>query len=66
MIECNPPEKVVIDEKEPDGVDTDDIGDLEDLPRLLLIDEGCENLRVVVDGEKLARDIKQKNKPDIL
>ena len=45
--EENPSQKVVIVEKEPDDIDIDDIGNLKDLPGLVLIDEECENLKVV-------------------
>ena len=38
-----------------------DIGNLEDL--LVLINEECENPKVVVGGGKLTRNINQKKKP---
>ena len=50
--EDNPLEKVVIVKGEPD-----DIGNLEDLPRLVFIDKECGNLKVFVDGEDLVRNI---------
>ena len=37
-------------EEEQDGIDIDGIGNLMDLPKLMLIDEECGNLKVVVDG----------------
>ena len=37
-------EKVIIAEKELDWVDVEDIGNVEDLLRLMFIDEECENL----------------------
>ena len=39
------------------------IGNVEDLPRLVLIDEECENRNVVPDGGVLARNINRKKKP---
>ena len=41
--EESPPVKVIIVEKEPNGVDKDGIGNLVVLPRLVFIDEVCEN-----------------------
>ena len=46
--EDSPSEKVVIVEEELDGIDIDDIGNLEDSFRLVFIDEECENLIVVI------------------
>ena len=43
-------------------IDIDNIGNLEDSPRLVLIDEECGNLIVVDDGEELTRNINQKKK----
>ena len=45
------------------GTDTDDIGNLEDSPRFVFIDEECENLIVVNDGGK---NINQKKKSNVL
>ena len=43
-------------EEELDCIDIDDIGNLEDSPKLVLIDEECGNLIVVNDdGKILAR-----------
>ena len=43
-------------EEELNGIDTDDIGNLEDSPKLVFIDEECGNLIVVNDdGKILAR-----------
>ena len=39
------------------------MGNLGDLPRLVFIDEECGNLKVVVDGVELARNISKKKKP---
>ena len=47
--EHNTSEKVVTVEEELDGVDIDGIVSLEDLPRLVFMDEECGNLKVVVD-----------------
>ena len=58
--EGNPPKKAVLVEKEIDGIDIDDIRNSEDLPRLVFIDEKCENLIVVNDGGELTRNINQK------
>ena len=52
----------VIVEEELDGIDTDDIGNLEDSPRFVFIDEECENLIVVNDGGELTQNINQKKK----
>ena len=43
----------------------DDIGNLEDSPRLVFIDKECGNLIVTNDGGELARNFSQK-KSDIL
>ena len=58
-------QKNVIFEKELDCINRDDIGNLEDSPRLLLIDEECGNLIVVSDGEERTGNISQK-KSDVL
>ena len=42
-----------------DDIDIDDIGNLQDSPGLVFIDEGCENLIVVNDGGELPRNINQ-------
>ena len=47
-------------EEELYGIDIDGIGNLLDLPRLQLIDEECENLKVVLDGRKLTRNNDKK------
>ena len=58
-------EKVVIVEEELNRVDIDDIGNLENLPRFVFIDEECGNLKVVNDGGKLSSNINQKKKADV-
>ena len=62
----NPLEKVVIVEKELDGIDIDDIGNLEDSSRLVFIDEECQNLIVVNDDGERTRNINQKGKSGTL
>ena len=37
-------------EEELDCIDVNDTGNFEDSPRLVFIDEECENLTVVTDG----------------
>ena len=64
--EDNPSEKVVIVEEELDGIHIDDIGNLEDLPRLVFINEECRNLKVVDDSGELMRNVNQKKKSDVL
>ena len=53
-------EKVIIAEEELDCVDMDSIGNVENLPRLVLIDKERENCNVVADGRKLTRNINKK------
>ena len=43
--EDNPLKKVVIAEENLDDIDIDDVGNLEDSPRLTFIDEECGNLK---------------------
>ena len=57
MEEDNHSEKVVIVEEVLDGIDIDDTGNLDDLRRLVFIDEQSENLIVVNDGGELTRNI---------
>ena len=63
---CNPSEKVAAVEKEVDGIDIDDIGNLEDLLRIVFIDEEFVNLQVVNNGGELTRNINQKKRSDVL
>ena len=44
----------------------DGIGKLVDLPRLMFIDEECENLKVVVDGGELTRNNGRKKSSEVL
>ena len=57
--------KNVIVEEGLDGIDIDDTGNLEDSPRLKLIDEECEDLIVVNDGGERTRNINQKKKSEV-
>ena len=52
--------------EEPDGIDIDGIGSLEDLLRILFIHEECGNLIVFVGGGELTWHINQKKKPGVL
>ena len=49
--------KKFIVEEELDCIDIDDTGNLEDSPRLVLINEECGNLIVVNDGGELTENI---------
>ena len=54
-------ENNVVDEEELDCTDRDDLGNLEDSPRLVFIHEECGNLIVVNDGGELTENVYQKN-----
>ena len=56
----------MIVKEELDGTGVDDIGNLEDLLRIVFIYEECGNLKVFVDGGKLTRNINKKKKPGVL
>ena len=64
--EANPLEKIAIVEKELHGIDIDGIGNLEGLSRLGFIDEKCGNIKTLVDGVELTRNINKKKNPDVL
>ena len=49
-----------------DDYDIDGIGNVEDLPRFVFIDEKCENLIAVNGGGELTRTINQKKKSGVL
>ena len=49
-----------------DGTDIDDIGNLEDLLRIVFIHDKCGNLKVFVDGGELTGNINKQKKPGIL
>ena len=53
MNKNNPSEKIVIVQEELDGIDIDDIGNLEDLLRIVFIHEECGNLKVSLTVESL-------------
>ena len=61
----NSTEKNVIVGEELNCIDIDEIGNLEDSPRLVFINEECGNLIVVNDGGELTENISQK-KADVL
>ena len=52
-------------EEELDGIHIDDIGNIENLLRIVLMNEECRNLKVVNDRE-LSRNISQMKKSDVL
>ena len=52
--------------EELDGIDIDDIRNLEDLLRIVFIHEECGNLKVFVDGRELTGSINKKKKPGVL
>ena len=54
-------QKVIIVEEKQDGVDIDDIGNLKDLLRVVFINEEYGNLKRVIDGGELARNISQRS-----
>ena len=54
--------KVVIVGEKLHGFDTDDIRNLEDLPRVAFIDEECGNLKVVIGDRELTKNINQMKK----
>ena len=56
----------MIVKEELDGIDIDDIGNLEDLLRIVFIHEECGNLKVFVDGRELTGNINKKKKPGVL
>ena len=57
--------KNVIVEEELDGTNIDDIGNFDDSPRLVFMDEKCGNFKVANDGGKLTRKIYWKKKSDV-
>ena len=60
-----PSEKIVIVEEGLDGI-IDYIRNLDDSPRLVVINEECGNLIVVNDGGELTRNVNQKKKSGFL
>ena len=61
LTKSNSSEKKIIVGEELDCIDIDDIGNLEDSPRLAFINEECGNLTVANDGRELTENISQKN-----
>ena len=61
----NPSEKIFITVEELNCVDIDDIGNLDDLPWFVFIDNECGNLKVVSDCGELSRNINQKRNSDV-
>ena len=59
-------QKVVIFDVEMDGIDTDDTGNLEDLLRVVFINEASGNLTVVIGSGELTRNIHKKKKFEFL
>ena len=53
----NPSEKIKIVKEEVDGININDIGNLEDLPGIVFIHGECGNLKVFVYGGELSRNI---------
>ena len=49
----------MIVKEELDGIDIDDIGNLDDLLRIVFIHEEGGNLKLFVDGGELSRNIKK-------
>ena len=66
MNKHKPSEKIVIIKEELDGVDIDDIGNLEDLLGIVFIHEECGNVKVFVDSREFTGNINKKNKPGVL
>ena len=64
LLKEDSPSEIVIVEEELDGIDKDDIRNLEDL--LVLINEECGNPKLAVDGGELTININQKMKPGVL
>ena len=56
----------MIVKEELDGIYIRDIGNLEDLLRVVFLHEECGNLKVFVDGEGLTGNINKKKKPVVL
>ena len=56
----------MIVKKKLNGIDIDDIVNLEDLLRIVLIHEECGDLKVFVDGGELTGNINKQKKPGVL
>ena len=59
-LKSNSSEKNVIVEEELDYIDIDYTGNVKDLPRLVFMNEECENLIIANDGGELTKNISQK------
>ena len=66
IVEDNLSEKNIIVEEELDNINRDDIGNLEYLLILVIINEECWNPKLVVDGGEVSRNINQMKKLEIL
>ena len=66
MNKHNPSEKIVIVKEELDGSNIDDIGNLENLLKIVSIHKECGNLKVFVDGRELTGNINNKNESGVL
>ena len=56
----------MIVKEELDGIDIDDIGNLENLLRIVFIHEERGNLKGFVDDGELSRNINEKKQPGVL
>ena len=56
----------MIVKEELDGIYIRDIGNLEDLLRVVFLHEECGNLKVFIDGGGLTGNINKKKKPVVL
>ena len=56
----------MIVKEELDGIDINDIGNFEDLLRIVFIHKECGNLKVFIDDGELTRNITKKKKPGVL
>ena len=64
--ENNPSKFFLIIKEELEGIHIDDIGNSEDLLRIVFIHEECANLKVFVYDGELTRNVNKKKKPGIL
>ena len=64
--ENNPSKFFLIIKEELEGIHIDDIGNSEDLLRIVFIHEECANLKVFVYDGELTRNVNKKKKPVVL
>ena len=64
--ENNPSKFFLIIKEELEGIHIDDIGNSEDLLRIVFMHEECANLKVFVYDGELTRNINKKKKPVVL